>query len=100
MAREGNAPRETVVVGKILNYLRSRGAFAEKIHGDYSQAALLDIIACYRGWFIHLEVKRSASYTATPRQQYIIQKVKDAGGISAVVYSVEQVAALLSELEA
>lgn len=92
-------PRESVVVGKILNYLRTRGAFAEKIHGDYSQSALLDIIACYRGAFIHLEVKRGAGIEATPRQQYIIQKVKEAGGVSAVVYSVEQVAAILSELE-
>jgi hypothetical protein len=93
-------PRESVVVGHILNYLRTRGAFAEKIHGDYSQSALLDIIACYRSVFIHLEVKRAAGIPATPRQQYIIQKVKEAGGISTVVHSVDEVAAILSELEA
>lgn len=92
-------PLERIVLNHILVYLRAQGAFAEKIHGDGLQTALLDIVACYRGQFIALEVKRSEKYKATPRQEFIIQKVKDAQGISATVHSVEEVAQILREID-
>jgi hypothetical protein len=92
--------RESAVVSDILKYLRAHGAFAEKLHGDSLQTAVLDIMACYRGRFILLEVKRSANLDATPRQKYTIAQVKLAGGISLKVSSVGEVASILEAIDA
>lgn len=94
------APRESVVVQRLLKLLRSRGAFAEKLHGDALQPTLLDILACYRGFFILLEVKRDPKLEATQRQKYTIQKVLDAGGYSAKVATEEEVLAILEKIDA
>lgn len=91
-------PLERVITKDIISFLRSRGAFAEKVHGDALQAALLDIIACYRGVFLHLEVKRPG-LQLTKRQEYIIEKVKDAGGRAYRVESVEDVVQILNEID-
>jgi hypothetical protein len=93
------SPLERVIVRRILTYMRSRGAFAEKVHGDQLQSPLLDIIACYRGLFIHLEVKRSKKIKPTRRQEFIIQSVIDAGGIAASVSHIEEVMKILDEID-
>ena len=90
--------RESAVVADILKYLRAHGAYAEKLHGDAIQAAVLDIMACYRGRFILLEVKRAANLEATARQKYTIAQVNMAGGISLKVSSVDEVAAILEAI--
>lgn len=97
--RRSTPPLERTVVLKILKTLRSRGAFAEKVHGDVSQPALLDIVACYRGRFICLEVKRDAKSEATPRQKHIIRQVQDAGGVAYKVSSVEEVERILNTID-
>lgn len=100
MSGEGNSvPLERQVVKQLLDYLRSRGAFAEKVHGDGLQPTLLDIIACYKGRFLHLEVKRDGKAQATLRQLHTIRKVQDAGGIAEVVYTVGQVKQLLDDID-
>ena len=91
-------PLERTIVQSILTYLRSRGAFAEKVHGDAVQSVLLDIIACYRGIFLHLEAKRPGG-KLTPRQKYIIQRVQDAGGRAYKVESVDDVTSILDEID-
>lgn len=92
------APLERTIVNNILIYLRERGAFAEKVHGDAVQSSLLDIIACYRGVFLHLEAKRPGG-KLTKRQEYIIQKVQDAGGRACKVESVDDVARVLDDID-
>lgn len=92
-------PLETTIVKKILAYLRARGAFAEKIHGEAHQSALLDIIACYYGRFIHLEVKRASGIGPTARQAYVIKQVQASGGIAATVSSVDEVARILHQID-
>lgn len=93
---------ESNLVKLILSTLRSRGAFAEKIHGGPMQAAgLPDIIAAFKGIFIGLEVKiPGREKTLTVRQSYTLEQIAKAGGISAMVTSVRQVDDILSSIEA
>lgn len=67
--------------------------------GQYGTAGIPDIIACYKGRFIALEAKVGKN-KPTKLQAATIDKIRQAGGTAAVVYSVEDVKAVLSEMEA
>lgn len=50
-----------------------------------------DILGCYRGRFIALEVKRSKADSTrgtgrTPLQKYILDKITDSGGYATFIY--------------
>lgn len=99
MSSKALPPLESKVVTGILTYLRSRGCFASKIHGDALQPSLLDIIACYKGRFIHVEVKRAPGIPPTPRQEYTIGQVRDAGGWSGCISSVAEMVDILQQID-
>lgn len=89
MAR--NQP-ESLLVKKIKAMLDSHGALAIKVHGGpYQQAGIPDLLVCLHGNFIGLEVKvPERRNTLTKLQQQTLDEIKRAGGISAVVTSVEE----------
>ena len=83
--------REKTIENNIKTFLKSKGAYYFKHHGNqYSQVGVPDIIACYKGRFIGIEVKNETGKT-TPLQDVNIQQIKNAGGISFVARSVEDV---------
>ncbi len=85
--------KESALVAKIIKKLRiHRGGFWVKVHGGLWQTVgLPDIIGCYRGRFVGLEVKVPGKEdTLTARQKYILSVIKDAGGIAEMVVSVDQ----------
>jgi hypothetical protein len=45
-----------------------------------------DILLCYKGRFIAMELKRSKDATITAMQEYNIQKIAACGGIGLVVH--------------
>lgn len=45
-----------------------------------------DILACYRGKFLGIEVKGGSSYGLTDLQKYNLKKIREAGGIGICVY--------------
>jgi len=56
-----------------------------------SQIGLPDIVGCYAGKFIGLEVKRPGRlHTLTARQSAVLERVRREGGRSAVVTSVNE----------
>lgn len=84
----------------IIKLLKKRGAYAISLHGSPMSSGYPDIIACYRGFFIGLEVKQpSTSHTATPRQLAQLKLINKAHGRGRVVVSVEEVENLLDELD-
>src|SRR5215831_832083 len=88
---------EARIVRIIKAYLESRGARVFKIHGGdnpFQEAGIPDLIVCYQGQFIGLEVKIPGN-KPSPIQRTIIKQIKASGGIAAVVYSIEDVALLL-----
>lgn len=82
---------ERTTTNAILNALRKRGAFAEKLHGGGPQRrGLPDIIACYRGYFFAVETKREDN-KPEPAQMRVHDEIVLAGGIVVVAYTVADV---------
>ena len=90
--------KESDIVAAILRCLRTvPGCFAWKTHGGrYGTAGIPDIIACVEGRFFAFEVK-TESGKVTPLQAATIQKILAAGGMAAVVRSVDEVRAILRQ---
>ena len=66
-----------------------------KEHGGlYGTAGVPDIICCYKGIFIALEVK-APDGKLTVLQEATIRRIKDAYGIAEVVRSVEDVKTII-----
>ncbi len=92
---------ERRLVQKIVTYLESQGARSFKIHGEegsYQEAGIPDLLVCWRGRFIGLEVKMPGN-TPSPIQEKVLREIKQSGGKGEVVSSVEQVRNLLAKLE-
>ena len=92
---------EATLIQSIRKYLATLpDCFFWKEHGgQYGTAGIPDIIACYKGRFIALEAKVGKN-KPTKLQAATIDKIRQAGGTAAVVYSIEDVKAVLSEMEA
>lgn len=92
---------EKDIVAAIKKYLASLGSgvFCWKEHGGpYAAAGIPDIICCYHGRFVGLEVKRPGG-KLTERQQRTIEKIRRAGGIACRVESVADVKAALEQAD-
>jgi hypothetical protein len=90
---------EAKITEKICAYLDSQkpSVWHFKVHGGmFQQAGVPDIVGCKNGRFFALEVKTEAG-TPTKLQEYVMNKIKAAGGISGVVRSVEDAKRLLDK---
>ena len=92
---------EAALIQRIRKYLATvPECFFWKEHGgQYGTAGIPDIIVCHNGRFIALEAKVGKN-KPTKLQSATIDKIRQAGGKAAVVYSVEDVRAVLEESEA
>lgn len=90
-------------MSKIQRYIESVGGRPFKIVGSeegFQEAGIPDLLVCYRGRFIGLEVKQPGAEAAVrPRQALVLQQIEEAGGIAEVVSSVEQVAMILATVK-
>ena len=83
--------REATIQRNIVRYLKDLGAWCLKVHGSpYQRAGVPDLLCCHKGRFYAFEVKRPGE-RPTPLQSHELQQVQTAGGVSAVVTSVEDV---------
>lgn len=91
--------KEQAYQKKIIDFLKSKGAYVVKIISA-SQAGVPDVICCYRGRFVAVEVKRPETVRNVSRlQAYNLDKIQEAGGIGFVAYSKEQVAKVLEAID-
>ena len=92
---------EASLIQKIRKYLATvPECFFWKEHGgQYGTAGIPDIIVCHKGRFLALEAKVGRN-KPTKLQAATIDQIKRAGGTAAVVYSIEDVKAVMSEKEA
>lgn len=92
-----SAPMEREITQAIRLHLVKRGAFCFKVHGGaFQMAGIPDLIGCIDGRFFGLEVKRPGG-RATALQSAILRRIEQAGGIAAVVTSVAEAEAALTE---
>ena len=90
--------REKLIENKIKAYLKSIGAYYFKHHGNqFSQVGVPDIIACYKGRFIGIEVKNETGKTS-PLQDVNLEMIANAGGIGVVARTVEDVKRVIDNL--
>ena len=91
--------KENEITNKIRDYLKTLPeCFSWKEHGGlYGTTGIPDIIVCYRGRFVAFEVKGEKG-KVTVLQMVTIRKIQAAGGIAAVVRSVDDVRAVLARL--
>ena len=81
---------ETSLVRKIMTRLGAEGGWWMKVHGSIFQASgIPDIIGCYKGRFVGIEVKMPGN-VPTKLQLHNIGLLKEAGANVGVAYSVEQ----------
>lgn len=91
--------REKLIENKIKQYLKSKGAYYVKYFGNqFSQVGVPDILVCYKGKFIGIEVKNEKGKTS-PLQDYNLASIKQAGGISLVARQITDVSKVLEDID-
>ena len=90
--------REKNIENRIKSYLKSKGAYYFKHHGNqFSQVGVPDIIVCYKGRFIGIEVKNESGKTS-PLQDVNLKMINDAGGIGIIARCVEDVSKIIDNI--
>jgi len=91
---------EKDIVSAILRYLRGLPqCFCFKEHGGaYGTAGLPDIICCYRGRFLGLEVKQPGG-KPTKLQEATLERIRAALGRAHMVTGVAEVRDIIEEME-
>lgn len=93
-------PLESAVVRRITRLLDQRGAWYVKTTG-VKKVGCPDLLVCYKGCFVALEVKRDKQgYGATPKQEHELLKIRQADGVAQVVWHEDQVIRILDWLDA
>ena len=93
---------ESAIQRDIILYLRGlEAAYVLNYGGSASGAkGTPDLLVCYKGRFIGLEVKRpDSNYTLTTAQQIRLRQIARAGGIGLGVESLQDVVDLIKSLE-
>ncbi len=89
---------EKDIVSDIKKYLKSIGAKPIKYHGSaFSEAGIPDLLVCYKGMFIWIEVKRRGQ-KCTPIQIAVQNELKGAGAIGLVAYDLMNVKFFINQL--
>ncbi len=85
---------------KIIKLLESRGAYVVKV-SVASKKGVPDVLACYKGKFIAVEVKTPKTMgNVSPLQVVNLRKINDAGGIATVAWSHYMVEDILDQIDA
>lgn len=95
--------KEKQFENKIKDELHNRGAWRVKFFANaFTPAGVPDVLVCYNGRFLGIEVKGGSSYGLTELQKFNLKKIREAGGIGICVYPSgwEQFLNLLDRLDA
>ena len=85
--------KESQLQKKILRYLSQlEGCECFKIISA-NKAGVADIVCCYRGKFVAIEVK-VGSNKPTALQERFLERIKEAGGVAIVAYDLDDVKGL------
>ena len=88
---------EQKIQASILSALKERGAYCVKVMAA-NRNGVPDIIACYKGQFVAIEVKDKYG-RPTPLQQANIQQIRKADGWAIVAWSVDEALSVLEEID-
>lgn len=87
------------IVQNIKRLIRSRGGWCVKIHGGpYQDAGTPDLLACYKGRFIAIEVK-TARGVVRPEQKAAKRAITECGGYALITHLIGDVADVLDAID-
>lgn len=87
------------IVQNIKKLIRTRGGWCVKIHGGpYQDAGTPDILACYKGRFVAIEVKTSRG-VVRPEQRAAQRAITGSGGYALITHLVGEVADALDAID-
>ena len=90
---------EQTIQSEILKYLKSVGAYTIKVSAA-TKAGIPDIIGCYKGRFIAIEVKRPETKTnVSPLQVANITMIINAQGEALVAWDKEMVKTFIDNID-
>jgi hypothetical protein len=92
---------ESKLVRKAQDLLTSKGAHVVKIHGGdnpFQAVGIPDLLGCYKGFSLALEAKMPGGKVSRIQQKFL-RDHEEAGGISMVFYSIEDLERLLRKLD-
>ena len=90
---------ETKLVEKIIDRLKAEGGFWVKIHGGpMQQTGIPDIVGCYKGKFIGIEVKIPGNKPSS-LQTVVLKELEEAGAKCGVAYSIEEALKIRDKME-
>lgn len=103
-------PLEKSVQKSVIAFLQLRGAFVIRTNsggvkfGDQfvkfnSARGCSDLLVCYRGRWLALEVKRDEKAVPTDEQEAFLAEVKRAGGVAQVVRSIDDAKVILDQID-
>lgn len=97
--RSSTEVREATIVKHIQDFaLAQPDVWIVKLHGEPSQVSgLPDLLLCYRGRFVGLEVKLPGEHP-TAIQAWTLQEIRLAGGVAECVHSLEEAVAVLNRI--
>lgn len=91
--------RESEIQKKILDYLKSIGVYSVKVI-QASKAGVPDIIGCYRGKFIAIEVKTPKTRNNTSELQKLnLDWIIESGGKSCVAWDLDGVIRFIKDID-
>ena len=94
------AGEEKKLENKIKKYVSMRGGYIVKYHGGtYGRSGVPDLLICYKGRFIALEVKKPTGGITSVLQDYNVDSIRLAGGIADVVTSLDKVIDILGGVD-
>ena len=89
--------KEQDIQKKIIAYLEELGAYVVKVVSA-TKAGVPDLLVCYEGKFIAIEVKTPETRNnVSALQSYNLSKIENASGYSLVAWSVEMVKEFLED---
>lgn len=90
---------EAVVQTKIIKHLTNRGAYVVKVI-TASKAGVPDLLVCYKGLFIAIEVKAPGKLSSTSKlQDYNLEQVRVSGGRTLVVDNLPDILRFFDSLD-
>lgn len=92
---------ESKLTSNIIKALKTHGGFWLKIHGSASQTTgIPDILGCYRGRFVALEVKiPGRASTLSKRQRLMLTRIRQHGGTSAMITSTQDALEVILDID-
>ena len=90
---------EQTIQSEILKYLKSVGAYTIKVSAA-TKSGIPDIICCYKGRFVAIEVKRPETKTnVSPLQVANITMIINAQGRALVAWDKEKVKTFINNID-